>query len=55
VLRRIDRVQLAVPSRAAAAPGWVRLLGAEHEGDDRIVGLAALRSRYPLNVSTGSR
>jgi len=48
VLRRIDRVQLAVPDRAAAARGWVELLGAEHAGDDRVASLAARRSRYRL-------
>ena len=48
LLRRIDRVQLAVPDRAAAARGWVELLGAEHESDDRLAGSGALRARYRL-------
>jgi hypothetical protein len=48
VLTRIDRVQMAVPDRAAAAKGWVGLLGAEHEGDDRLAVLAARRSVYRL-------
>ncbi len=48
MLKRIDRVQIAVPDRASAAVGWETLLGAEHEGDDRIASLAALRSRYRL-------
>jgi len=48
VLLRIDRVQLAVPDRAVAARGWVDLLGAEHDGDDRIAVLNALRTRYRI-------
>ncbi|MBW2316129.1 MAG: hypothetical protein JRH10_18315 [Deltaproteobacteria bacterium] len=48
MLTRIDRVQLAVPDREAAARGWVSLLGAEHAGDDSIAGLGAKRSRYRL-------
>lgn len=47
---RVDRVQLAVPDRGAAAEGWVRLLGAEHTGDDRVGVLAARRSRYRLGA-----
>ena len=48
MLTRIDRVQLAVPDRAAAAAGWLDLLGAEPAGEDRIDCLGALRSRYRL-------
>ncbi len=48
MLTRIDRVQMAVPDRAAAAQGWVQLLGAEHDGDDEIAGFGARRSRYRL-------
>ncbi|MFQ5698069.1 MAG: VOC family protein [Myxococcota bacterium] len=48
---RIDRVQMAVPDRARAAEGWIALLGARHEGDDRVKGLGALRSRYRLGCS----
>jgi hypothetical protein len=48
MLMRIDRVQMAVPDRAQAASGWVNLLGAKHEGDDQLKGLAARRSRYRL-------
>jgi hypothetical protein len=48
MLTRIDRVQLAVPDRGAAAQGWLNLLGAEPAGEDAVVGLAALRSRYRL-------
>ena len=43
-----DRVQLAVPDRKAAAVGWVDLLGAEPDGEDRVACLAAQRSRYRL-------
>ncbi len=48
MLTRIDRVQLAVPDRAAAAQGWIQLLGAEHAGDDEIRAVGARRSRYRL-------
>jgi hypothetical protein len=50
MLKQIDRVQMAVPDRMAAAEGWVALLGAEHAGDDRLAGLAARRSRYRLGA-----
>lgn len=43
---RVDRIQMAVPDRAAAARGWKELLGAEHDGDDAVQCLAAQRSRY---------
>jgi hypothetical protein len=48
VLTRVDRIQLAVPDRCAAAAGWVELLGAEHAGDERIACLGARCSRYRL-------
>ena len=48
MLEGIDRVQLAVPSRRAAARGWQDLLGAEHDGDDRVAALGASRSTYRL-------
>ena len=48
MLTRIDRVQLAVPDRDAAAQGWVDILGAAHEHEDRVGSLAALRSTYRL-------
>lgn len=48
VFTRVDRVQLAAPSRRDAAAGWVRLLGAEHDRDDRVAVLGALRSTYRL-------
>jgi len=50
MLKRIDRLQLAVPDRAAAGAGWVTLLGAERHGEDRVTGLAARRSRYRLGT-----
>lgn len=45
---RVDRLQMAVPDRAGAALGWVELLGAQHDGDDRVACLGATRSRYRL-------
>lgn len=48
MLKTIDRVQLAVPDRRAAAEGWVALLGAEPSGEDRVAALGARRSRYRL-------
>jgi hypothetical protein len=48
VLARIEGPVLAVPDRHAAAEGWVTLLGAEHDLDDRVEGLGAERSRYRL-------
>ncbi len=48
MLKRIDRVQMAVPDRAAAAAGWETLLGAELGAEDHIEGLAAKRSAYRL-------
>ena len=51
MLRRIDRVQLAVPDREVVAKAWSSLLGAEHDGDDRVNCLGASRTR--LRVGTG--
>jgi hypothetical protein len=48
MLTRVDRVQLATPDRARAAEGWIDLLGAEHDHDDRVDALGARRSRYRL-------
>ena len=48
MLKRIDRIQLAVPDRSAAARGWTALLGAEPHGEDRVACLAARRSRLRL-------
>ncbi len=50
VFTRVDRVQLAVADRRQAASGWIALLGAEHERDDRVVALGALRSTYRLGT-----
>ena len=51
MLRRIDRIQLAVPEAETAAKGWIGLLGAEPTGEDRIAGLGARRRR--LRIGTG--
>lgn len=48
MLTRVDRIQLAVPESAPAAHGWVTLLGARHDGDDKVGALGARRSRYRL-------
>ncbi|MDX1649299.1 MAG: VOC family protein [Myxococcota bacterium] len=48
MLSRIDRVQMAVPDRHAAAEGWQALLGAEPAGEDRVDALAAQRMRLRL-------
>lgn len=48
MLERIDRIQLAVPDRGAAAEAWRALLGAEPDGEDRVACLAARRSRLRL-------
>jgi len=48
MLSRIDRIQLAVPDRERAGEGWVELLGATLDGEDRVDCLAARRSRYRL-------
>ena len=48
MLKRIDRVQLAVPDRQVVAKAWASLLGAEHDGDDRVACLGAARTRMRL-------
>jgi hypothetical protein len=48
VLKRIDRIQVAVPDRGATARRWQQLLGAEPSGEDRVACLGALRSRLRL-------
>jgi len=48
MLNRIDRVQLAVPDRAATAARWTALLGAEPAEEGRVAGLAARRTRLRL-------
>ncbi len=48
MLTRIDRLQLAVPDAAAAASGWVALLGAEPAGKDHVACLGARRNSYRL-------
>lgn len=47
---RVDRLQMAVPGAAAAASGWVDLLGAEHDHEDRVDHLGARRSTYRLGT-----
>ncbi|MBT3330688.1 MAG: hypothetical protein HOK21_15880 [Rhodospirillaceae bacterium] len=51
MLKRIDRLQIAVPDRAAVAEKWIALLGAEPNGEDKIAALGAKRSR--LRLGTG--
>ncbi|MGH0033819.1 MAG: VOC family protein [Myxococcota bacterium] len=48
MLKRVDRLQMAVPDRAAAARCWTALLGAEPEGEDRVASLGARRTRLRL-------
>ena len=48
VLKRIDRLQMAVPERGAVARCWRELLGAEPAGEDRVASLGALRTRLRL-------
>lgn len=48
MLKRIDRLQVAVPDRVAAAKSWTQILGAEPAGEDRIACLGALRTRLRL-------
>jgi hypothetical protein len=48
MLKRIDRLQVAVPDRGAAAKSWTQILGAEPAGEDRIACLGALRTRLRL-------
>ena len=51
MLSRVDRIQLAVPDRAAAAKGWTALLGAEPAGEDTVQSLGAKRTS--LRLGTG--
>jgi hypothetical protein len=51
MLTNIDRVQLVVEDRKAAAEGWKTLLGAEHVRDDKVACLGALRSVYQVGSS----
>lgn len=51
MLSRIDRLQLAVPDAQGAAEGWIRILGAELEAQDKLKGLAA--KRHTLRVGNG--
>ncbi|MBW2396738.1 MAG: VOC family protein, partial [Deltaproteobacteria bacterium] len=48
MLKRIDRLQMAVPDRAEVASRWRELLGAELAGEDRVASLGALRTRLRL-------
>jgi hypothetical protein len=48
MLKRIDRLQVAVPDRSVAAESWTRILGAEPAGEDRIACLGASRTRLRL-------
>lgn len=50
MLTRVDRLQLAVPDRSAAARGWTDILGAVHDRDDRVDALGARRSSYRLGA-----
>lgn len=51
MLKRIDRVQIAVPDAQIASRGWIDILGAEPAGEDRVKGLGAKRRR--LRIGTG--
>lgn len=48
MLRRVDRLQLAVPERRSVAERWTNLLGAEPDGEDRVACLGARRTRLRL-------
>ncbi len=48
MLKEVDRIQIATEDAAAAAAGWKDLLGAEHQGADRVHALAAKRTTYRL-------
>ncbi len=48
MLNRIDRIQLAVPDRAATAECWTALLGAEPAGEDSVNCLGAMRTSLRL-------
>ncbi|GGC83985.1 hypothetical protein [Chelatococcus reniformis] len=51
MLVEIDRIQIAVADRGAAAHAWTSLLGAEPADEDRLPGLSARRSR--LRIAQG--
>jgi hypothetical protein len=51
MLARIDRVQVVLPDRAAAAAAYTRLLDAEVVREDRVAALAARRSVLRLGAS----
>ena len=51
MLNKIDRVQIVVPDVAEATRGWIELLDAEPDGQDRIAGLGARRQN--LRIGTG--
>ncbi|MEN8158868.1 MAG: hypothetical protein ABFS41_02215 [Myxococcota bacterium] len=48
MLKRVDRLQLAVPERGAVARRWSELLRAEPAGEDRVACLSARRTRLRL-------
>ncbi len=48
MLKRVDRLQMAVPDRGAVARRWSELLRAEPAGEDRVTSLGALRTRLRL-------
>jgi len=48
MLKRVDRLQLAVPERRTVVDRWVTLLGAEPDGEDRVACLGARRTRLRL-------
>ena len=48
MLKRIDRLQVAVRDRAVAEKCWTQLLGAEPDGEDRVACLGALRTLLRL-------
>ena len=48
MLKRIDRLQVAVPDRGVAEKNWTQLLGAESAGEDRVACLGASRTRLRL-------
>ena len=48
MLKRMDRLQVAVPDRNFAERCWTQLLGAEPAGEDRVACLGARRTRLRL-------
>jgi len=51
MLTTIDRIQIATPDAAETARGWIALLGAQHQGADRVSTLAANRTTLRLGRS----